>query len=244
VCVGIGPGHPLDRTRRAEAALAGAEVVVGYRPYLDSIADLTGGKELISSGMTGERERVATAVARARDGARVALVSSGDAGIYGMAGLALEMLHAEGLRLSVAMVPGVTAASAAAASLGAPLMLDFACISLSDLLVPWERIRQRLEAVAAGDLTVALYNPRSQTRVRQLEEAATLLARHRPPSTPVGIVTAASTEEEVRVLSTLDRFLGEDIGMRSLVIIGASDARVLDGWFVAPRGYYAEGGRR
>jgi precorrin-3B C17-methyltransferase len=193
--------------------------------------------------MTGERERVAAAVARARDGARVALVSSGDAGIYGMAGLALEMLHAEGLRLSVTMVPGVTAASAAAASLGAPLMLDFACISLSDLLVPWERIRQRLEAVAAGDLTVALYNPRSQTRVRQLEEAAAILTRHRPPSTPVGIVTAASTDEEVRVLSTLDRFLGEDIGMRSLVIIGASDTRVLDGWFVAPRGYYADGAR-
>lgn len=193
--------------------------------------------------MTGERERVAAAVARARDGARVALVSSGDAGIYGMAGLALEMLHAQGLRLKVAMVPGVTAASAAAASLGAPLMLDFACISLSDLLVPWERIRQRLEAVAAGDLTVALYNPRSQTRVRQLEEAAAILARHRPPTTPVGIVTAASTDEEVRVLSTLDRFLGEDIGMRSLVIIGASDARVLDGWFVAPRGYYADGAR-
>lgn len=240
VCVGIGPGHHLDRTHRAEAAIAGAEVVVGYRPYLDSIADLTTGKELVSSGMTGERERVAAAIAAAASGKRVALISSGDAGIYGMAGLALEMLHAQGLRLPVSMVPGVTAASAAAASLGAPLMLDFACISLSDLLVPWERIRKRLEAVAAGDLTVALYNPRSQTRIRQLEEAAAILATHRPPTTPVGIVTAASTDEEVRVLSTLDRFLGEDIGMRSLVVIGASDAAVLDGWFVAPRGYYAE----
>lgn len=240
VCIGIGPGHRLDRTHRAEAAIAGADVVVGYRPYLDSIADLTAGKELVSSGMTGERERVAAAVEQARAGRRVALISSGDAGIYGMAGLALETIHAQQVHLNVSMVPGVTAASAAAASLGAPLMLDFACISLSDLLVPWERIRKRLEAVAAGDLTVALYNPRSQTRVRQLEEAAAILARHRPPSTPVGIVTAASTDEEVRVLSTLDRFLGEDIGMRSLVIIGASDAAVLDGWFVAPRGYYAE----
>lgn len=217
--------------------------MVGYRPYLDSIADLTGGKELVSSGMTGERERVAAAIDRAAAGARVALISSGDAGIYGMAGLALEMLHAQDLRLKVAMVPGVTAASAAAASLGAPLMLDFACISLSDLLVPWERIRQRLEAVAAGDLTLALYNPRSQTRTRQLEEAAAILARHRPPTTPVGIVTAASTDEEVRVLSTLERFLGEDIGMRSLVIVGAADARILDGWFVAPRGYYQADGR-
>lgn len=238
VCVGIGPGHRLDRTHRAEAAILGADVVVGYLPYLESIADLTIGKELISSGMTGERERVAAAIAQAVTGRRVALISSGDAGIYGMAGLALEMLHAQRLNVPVAMVPGVTAASAAAACLGAPLMLDFACISLSDLLVPWARIRRRLEAVAAGDITVALYNPRSQTRVRQLEEAAEVLAAHRPPTTPVGIVTAASTDEEVRVLSTLDRFLHEDIGMRSLVIIGASDTTVLDGWFVAPRGYY------
>lgn len=188
--------------------------------------------------MTGERARVAAAIERARMGEQVALISSGDAGVYGMAGLALEMLHALGLRLPVTIVPGVTAANAAAASLGAPLMLDFACLSLSDLLVPWERIRKRLQAVAAADLTVALYNPRSRTRVRPLEEAAAILAAHRPASTPVGIVTAASTAQEVRILTTLDAFLGETIGMRSLVIVGASDARVLQGWFVAPRGYW------
>ncbi len=147
-------------------------MIVGYSRYLELIADLTAGKEIISSGMTQEIERCRTALERAAGGETVALVSSGDAGIYGMAGLAIELARAEAMAVPIEVIPGVTAACAAAAALGAPLMLDFAAVSLSDLLVPWEVIRTRLQAVAAADLVTAVYNPRSSKRIRQLEETA------------------------------------------------------------------------
>ncbi len=237
IVIGIGPGHPLDRTRRAEEAIAQAEVVAGYDLYLEHIADLLEGKEQISSGMTAEVERCRAALAAATSGLRVALVSSGDAGIYGMAGLALEMATREGFQVPIEIVPGVSAASAAAAAFGAPLMLDWACLSLSDLLVDWSVIRARLEAVAAADLVVALYNPRSRSRVRQLEEAVEILLQHRPAATPVGIGTALGALGQRLVLSTLERLCEEDVGMRSLVIIGNSTSRVEAGWFITPRGY-------
>lgn len=203
------------------------------------MADLTGGKELITSGMMQERERCLAALRRAAKGATVSLISSGDAGVYGMAGLAIEQAAAEGLDVAIEIIPGVSAANAAAARLGAPLMLDYACISLSDLLVPWEKIRARLAAVAQADLVVALYNPRSHKRVRQLEEAVAILMEHRPGSTPVGIVTAISEPEEFIVISTLDRLLLEEVGMRSLVIIGNTSSTLIGPWLVTPRGYYA-----
>jgi precorrin-3B C17-methyltransferase len=235
--VGIGPGGPLDRTHRAEEAIRQSSVVVGYKLYLEHIRDLTAGKELISSGMTQETERCQAALERARDGAVVAFVSSGDAGVYGMAGLALEMAAADGVSVPIEIVPGVSAANAAAARFGAPLMLDYACISLSDLLVPWETIRQRVEAVAAADLVVALYNPKSTKRVQQIEEVAAIFRQHRPGSTPVGVATAVGSEDERVVLSDLDHFLDVKMGMRSVVIIGNRSSQCLDGWFVTPRGY-------
>ena len=213
-------------------------MIVGYTPYLELVKDLTAGKELLSSGMMQEHARVELALERAAAGACVALISSGDAGIYGMAGLALELIAARQLKLAVEVVPGVSAAQAAAARMGAPLMLDFATISLSDLLVPWETIQARLEAVAAADLVVALYNPRSKKRVHQLEDAAAIFSRHRPATTPVGIGTCVGSEEETITLSDLDHFLSLEIGMRSVVIVGNRSSRVLDGrWFVTPRGY-------
>jgi precorrin-3B C17-methyltransferase len=235
--VGIGPGGPLDRTHRAERAIAESQVVVGYKRYLDLIADLTKDKELVSSGMTKETERCEAAIQKARQGATVALVSSGDSGIYGMAGLALELANSSGNPVAIEIIPGVTAATATAAKLGAPLMLDFACISLSDLLVPWAMIRQRLEAVAAADLVVALYNPRSKKRTDQLEEAAEIFHRYRAGTTPVGVGTAVGTEDESLILSDLDHFLGLEINMRSIVIIGNGSSKTIDGWFVTPRGY-------
>jgi len=179
--VGIGPGGVSDRTRRAEEAIAESTVVVGYSRYLELVADLTTGKEVIATGMTKEVERCRVALERARHGEVVALVSSGDPGIYGMAGLVLELAEREGDPPVLEVVPGVSSVSAAAARLGAPLMLDFACISLSDLLVPWEVIRARLEATAAADLVVALFNPRSRKRVRQLEEAGAIFLRTYEP---------------------------------------------------------------
>jgi precorrin-3B C17-methyltransferase len=235
--VGIGPGGPLDRTRRAEQAIAASQVVVGYTRYLGLVKDLTQGKELISSGMTKEKERCEAALDRAEQGFTVALISSGDAGIYGMAGLALEIAANRANPIPVEIVAGVTSATAAAARMGAPLMLDFACISLSDLLVPWEVIRRRLEAVAAADLATVLYNPKSRKRTRQLEEATTIFRSHRENSTPVGVGTAIGTEDETIVLSDLEHFLDLEIGMRSIVVIGNSTSKVIDGFLITPRGY-------
>lgn len=211
--------------------------MVGYHHYLESIRDLTDGKELISSGMMQEVDRCRAAVQRAHSGAKVAFVSSGDAGVYGMAGLALEMIAAESLPVAIEVVAGVSAANAAASRLGAPLMLDYACISLSDLLVEWDHVRRRVEAVAAADLVVALYNPKSTKRVRQIEEVAAILRQHRPGSTPVGIATAVGSSEERIVMTDLDHFLDEEIGMRTVVIVGNRSSKCLNGWFVTPRGY-------
>ena len=235
--VGIGPGGASDRTRRAEEAIAESTVVVGYSRYLELMADLTEGKEVIATGMTKEVERCRVALERARGGEVVALLSSGDPGIYGMAGLVLELAEREGDPPVLEVVPGVSSVSAAAARLGAPLMLDFACISLSDLLVPWDVIRARLEATAAADLVVALFNPRSRKRMRQVEKAGAIFLKHRPGSTPVGIATDLGAAEEKVVLSDLDHFLEFEIGMRSVVIIGNRSSRVIQGRFVTPRGY-------
>ena len=235
--VGIGPGGPLDRTRRAEEAIAKSGVVIGYTRYLELIRDLTEGKERIATGMTREMERCRMALERAEAGETVALVSSGDPGVYGMAGLVLELATAGRSAVPIEIVPGVSAANALAARLGAPLMCDFATLSLSDLLVPWETIRGRLEAVAAADLVIALYNPRSQKRTRQLEEAAAIFCRHRPGTTPVGVGIAVGSPEERILLSDLDRFLDLPIDMRSVVIIGSCSTKRIAEWFVTPRGY-------
>lgn len=212
-------------------------MVAGYTRYLEHVADLTAGKELISSGMRQEIDRCEAALDAAESGRTVTLVSSGDAGIYGMAGLALELAATRQSRIDIEIIPGVSAAQAAAARLGAPLMLDYACISLSDLLVPWEQIRVRLEAVAAADLVTALYNPRSTKRVTQLKEAVAIFRQHRPESTPVGIgVAVGSPDEQIR-MCTLGNLLAQDIDMRTVVIIGNRTSRTLGPWFVTPRGY-------
>lgn len=235
--VGIGPGGPLDRTRRAEAAIAESRVVVGYTLYLEMISDLTDGKELIGSGMMQEVERCREALRRAANGDAVALVSSGDPGVYGMAGLALELAAAERIDAQIEIIPGITSANAAAARFGAPLMLDYAVISLSDLLAPWETILARISALAASDLVVAIYNPKSRSRTTQIVETAAVFGRHRPGTTPVGIATAVGSPEERLVITDLNHMLDQEIGMRSVVIIGNSTSKIIDGWFITPRGY-------
>lgn len=211
--------------------------MAGYTKYLELVEDLTAGKEIISSGMTQEVDRVRAAVEKAASGATVALISSGDAGIYGMAGLAIELSGALNLNVPIEIIAGVSAASSAGARLGAPLTLDFATISLSDLLVPWEMIKRRLEAVATADLVVALYNPKSKKRVEQLAEAAAIFLKHRKAETPVGICDSIGLDNERTVITTLGKFLEEDIGMRTTVIVGNSSSKIIGGWFVNPRGY-------
>ncbi len=187
--------------------------------------------------MRQETERCRAALERAATGSTVAFVSSGDAGVYGMAGLAIEMAAAHGWQVPIEIIPGISAANSAAAKMGAPLMLDYACVSLSDLLVPWETILVRIRALAAADMVVALYNPKSTKRIRQIEEVAEIFLSHRPPTTPVGIATAVGAEEETFLLSTLGSFLTEEINMKSIVIVGNSSSQILNGWFVTPRGY-------
>jgi len=237
--VGLGPGDPQHLTPAARTAVEADSVVTGYRTYLELIPELLPGKETFSTGMRQETERCREALRRAGTGATVALVCSGDAGVYGMAGLVLELQQAEGpADVAVEIVPGVSAVQAAAARLGAPLMHDFAVISLSDLLTPWPLIRRRLEAAAAADFVVALYNPKSKGRTTQIEEAQALLLRHRDPATPVGIVRHACREQEEVTISDLANFTNATIDMFSLVIIGNS-ATFVDrtGRLVTPRGY-------
>ena len=223
---------------RAENAIRSSSLIVGYTPYIEQIQDLLDGQETISTGMMKESERCKAALEAAEAGQIVSLISSGDAGIYGMAGLAMEMAAAEKHTVEIEAVPGVSAANAAAAQLGAPLMLDSAIISLSDLLVPWEQIVNRLKAIAQADMVVSLYNPRSKKRIKHLDEAAAIFREQRPPTTPVGIVTAASREEQQVVISDLEHFLDEEIGMNSIVIIGSSTTEIIEGRMVTPRGYY------
>ncbi len=236
--VGLGPGDAAHRTHAAEAAVRDADVVVGYGPYLAACADLTGPHQTLVPGMMGaEEQRAVNAVHAAADGARVTLVSSGDAGIYGMAALALATVAAlpAQRRPEVRVVPGITAAAAAGALLGAPLARDFACVSLSDLLTPWEAVEARLRAVAAADLVLALYNPRSAGRPWQLGRAREVLAEHRPGGTPVGLVTDAGRDGERVELTTLAELDPSRAGMRTVVVVGSSQTTRIGDWLVTAR---------
>ena len=235
--VGLGPGHPRHRTPAATAAVRGADVVIGYAPYIEQCADLTNPAQLVVRSPIGaEADRCAEALDRSAAGAQVALVCSGDAGVYAMSGLAHQLALRHGAP-PIEVLPGVTAASAAAALLGAPLAHDHAIVSLSDLLTPWSVIEGRLRAVAAGDLAVALYNPRSTRRTWQLDAARSILLEARRPGTPVGVVTDASRPGERVRLTTLAELDPEDVDMLSIVVVGSSTTAVVDGHMVTPRGY-------
>lgn len=224
---------------KARRTIEEAEVVVGYKTYIELIRPLLEGKEVLSSGMTKEVDRSRTAIDRALAGDRVVVVSSGDPGVYGMAGIVLELLEKEGLtgRIDVEVVPGITSATAAAASLGAPLMHDFAVISLSDLLTPWEVIEKRLELAAAGDFVTVLYNPVSKKRTEQIKTARDIFLKHKSGSTPVGIVRNAKRAGEEVVISDLENFLNHSIDMFSVVIIGNRQTYRSDFFMLTPRGY-------
>ena len=235
--VGLGPGDPALRTAAAAAAVRHAEVVIGYGLYVDLADDLlTASQEVLRYPIGQEAERCAEALRRAAAGHRVALVCSGDPGVYAMAGLVLDMAARFGAP-PVRIVPGVTAALSAAAVLGAPLAHDHAAISLSDLLTPWPVIRRRLEAAAAGDFVVSLYNPRSRRRTTQLDEAVAILLGQRGPDTPVAVVTDAGRPTEKVVRTTLDSLDPSLVDMVSIVIVGSSTTRWIGTRMVTPRGY-------
>jgi cobalt-precorrin 5A hydrolase/precorrin-3B C17-methyltransferase len=235
--VGLGPGSAAHRTPAAAAAVRHADVVIGYGPYLDQCADLlTSAQEVVRSPIGAEVDRAQRAIAAVRQGRQVALVCSGDSGVYAMASIALE-LAPEGLAVEV--VPGVTAALAAAAAVGAPLGHDHCAVSLSDLLTPWDVIERRLQAAAEGDFVISLYNPRSKGRDWQLPKALSILSAHRPPTTPVALVTDAGRAGQQSVLTTLAEAAADtaEVGMTTCVIVGSTTTRVVDGRMVTPRGY-------
>ena len=236
--VGIGPGSLMDMTERARRAIDEAEVLVGYHTYIELIEPLIKGREVIGTGMRQEVERCRAAVEAALTKS-VVVVSSGDAGVYGMAGLVLELLLNidKSQRPAFEVISGVSAVNAAASVLGAPLMHDFAVISLSDLLTPWELITKRVELAAQADFVIALYNPKSHKRIENIREVQEIVLKYRSKHTPVGIVTGASRSNETKVITTLEKFTEESINMFSLVIIGNSTTYVKEGYMLTPRGY-------
>ncbi len=239
--VGFGPGNHDHLTFRAKQAIGEAEVVIGYRTYIRLVRELIEGKEIHYTGMTEELERARKAVNFAYAGRRVALISSGDVGVYGMAGPALEILKERGWQpgcgVEVEVVPGVTALSACASVLGAPVVHDFAAISLSNLLTPWEVIVERIEAAARADYVIALYNPKSGRRTQQIVETQKILLRHRRADTPVGIVKSGLRHGQRVVQTTLADMLSHEIGMLTTILIGNSTTFTYEGLMITPRGY-------
>ncbi len=231
-------------TGQARLALAGVEVVLGYKNYIEQARPWLEGKEVLSSGMTREMERAGQAMDLALQGRRVALVSGGDPGVYAMAAVVFELARARGLALgtapgalAVTVVPGVPAVTAAASLLGAPLSHDFACVSLSDRLTPWELIERRLDLAAQADFVIALYNPKSKGRDWQYGRALELVGRWREPSTPTGVVTAAMRHDQRVTLTSLGQAAQAQVGMQTIVIIGNSQSFSWEGRMVTPRGY-------
>lgn len=235
--VGTGIGSVENMTPQSVKALNDADVITGYSTYLDLIPELLAGKEVITSAMMQEVDRCNNSFDLAESGKHVAIVSGGDPGIYAMAGLILEIAAKRNSKVKIDVIPGIAAVNGCAARLGAPLMHDFAAISLSDLLTPWEVITKRLDAAASADFVIALYNPKSKKRTKNIVEAQKILLCHRDKKTPVGIVTAASRQNEVIRITTLDKMLEENINMQSTVIIGNSTTFTWNGYMITPRGY-------
>lgn len=234
--VGIGPGGMDYLAPRAKEVLQESDVIVGYNTYIELIEELTLGKEVIQNGMKNEIERCERAVSEARQGKKTCVISSGDAGIYGMASLLFEI--AEPFPdIEIEVIPGITAAIASASVLGSPLTNDFSVISLSDLLTPWEIIEKRLSAVSAGDMVVCLYNPQSHKRSDYLEKACRISLLFKSPKTCCGYVRNALRADSSYNICTLGELSKAKVDMFTTVIIGNSSTKIIDGKLVTTRGY-------
>ncbi|MBC3536914.1 precorrin-3B C(17)-methyltransferase [Megasphaera hominis] len=233
--VGIGPGAAEDMTGRAAAALSASDVIAGYQTYIDLVRPAYPDKEYISNGMTKEVDRCRLALETAKGGKTVALISSGDAGVYGMAGLMYQVATGSGVEIEV--VAGITAACSGAALLGAPLVHDFCLISLSDLLTPWEAIEKRLDRAADADFVIVLYNPGSHKRADYLQKACEIIGKYRAAATPAGLVRNIGRDGSTAEITTLGDLAGCQADMLTTVFIGNSQTEVIDGRMVTPRGY-------
>ncbi|AIS59588.1 cobalt-precorrin-3B C(17)-methyltransferase [Listeria ivanovii subsp. londoniensis] len=235
--IGIGPGDKSLMTGEALQAIEEAEVIVGYVTYIKLIKELIKDKEIVKTGMRREIDRCQEAVDIALTGKNVAVVSSGDAGIYGMAGLVLELAEKSNPELEVKVVPGITASIGAAAVLGAPIMHDFCHISLSDLMTPWEVIEKRLLHAAMADFVVCFYNPRSKGRANHLANAFQKMMEVKSADTVVGIVKDVGRKEEQKIITTMREIDYELVDMTTMVIVGNKETYVKNGKMVTPRGY-------
>jgi len=234
--VGIGPGGVEQMTKKAYDTLMSCDLIVGYDVYINLIKEHFAHKEFITTPMTKEVQRCEIAVNEALKGRRVAMISSGDAGVYGMAGVMLEVAAAN-KEIEVEVVSGITAALSGGAVLGAPLTHDFAVISLSDLLTPWETIEKRLSAAASADFAIAIYNPSSKKRADYLKKACNIMLQHKSPSTVSGIVKNIGRDGEEYKLMTLQELAEEKVDMYTTVFVGNSQTKVINGRMVTPRGY-------
>lgn len=234
--VGIGPGSAEDMSLRAREAIEKADVIVGYGLYVKLIEDITKGKEIFSTSMTHERERCEKAAEFAMSGKTVAVISGGDAGVYGMAGLMYEVCEAYP-EIEIETVPGITAACSGAAVAGAPLGHDFAVISLSDMLTPWELIEKRLRLASEADMVICIYNPASRRRADYLKRACDIVMEHKAGSTPCAYVRNIGREGESCMVCTLEELSEAPADMFTTVYIGNSTTRIINGKLVTPRGY-------
>ena len=241
--VGVGPGHHDHMTFRAKQVIEESQIIVGYETYVSLVEDLINGKEVYRYPMTQEVDRANQAIDFAEKGSIVSLVSSGDPGIYGMVGLIYEILAEKGWKkgtgIDVECVPGVSSLNSCSALIGSPLMTDFAVVSMSDLLVPWEIIVKRVEAAALGDFVTVVYNPSSKKRIHQLKDARDIFLKHRNPETPVAIVKGAFRDSQSVVLTNLEKMLEypDMMGMITTIIIGNSSSYNYDDMMINPRGY-------
>jgi precorrin-3B C17-methyltransferase len=225
-------------TPKVRAAIEEADVLIGYGTYIKLVQNLVRKDAQIISGTMGkEVERAKIAVTKANENCKVVMVSSGDPGVYGMAGVVLEVAAKENTKVPIEILPGITAASAASALLGAPLISDFAVISLSDLLTPLEKIEKRLELASQADMSIVLYNPKSQDRIEPLLKAYEIMMKHIKPDTPIGIVRQAGREGQRAKITTLKNLLNEEIDMVTTIVIGNSATTIVNEKMITARGY-------
>ncbi len=234
--VGIGPGNIDNMTLRALNAIKTSDVIIGYSYYIDLIKDLLNGKSIISNDVSNEIERAKDAIELSME-KTVSIISSGDAGIYGIAGIVLEIISSENLDLNIEIIPGVSAMSAAASLTGAPLMNDFAVISLSNLLTSDETIIKRIESAVLGDFVLAIYNPKSQRRTELIKKLYDILIKYRSPETPVAIIKNAYRKDQSITITNIKNFLSYNIDMFTTILIGNSNSYTFKNFIITPRRY-------
>ncbi|MCT4616536.1 MAG: precorrin-3B C(17)-methyltransferase [Marinifilaceae bacterium] len=235
--VGIGPGDFDYACNKAISALGNSDIIVGYKTYIELVKPHFENKNFLSSAMKKEVDRCLEVLKLAEQGKTVSLISSGDPGIYGMAGIMIEIVAAHNSDVQVEVIPGISASASAASLLGAPLMNDFAVISLSNLLTPWETIEKRLHALAQADFVISVYNPKSKTRTDPFYNAIEILLKYKDPKTPVGIVRNAMRENQEIEITDLANLKDAEVNMFTTLIIGNSNTDIVNGKMVAIRGY-------